>query len=341
MYPTMTDVAREAGVGVATVDRVINKRAKVRPETAQQVLEAAERLGFRRAGLIRHRIDERTDGYKLGFLLQKRSVQFYRDLGDALHTAATTYSSAPVKALIEHLDELTPRHVAARLQALSTRVDAVAVVAADHPQISQTIDQLAHEGTPVFALLSDLSAQGCAGHIGIDQRKVGRTAAWTISRLSRTPGKVAVMLGSHRYLCQEQAEISFRGYMREYAPDFEVMETLISLEDVHLAHEATLDLLKREPDLVGIFVGGGGIEGVIQALQDSHVPRRLVTVCMDLTQITRQALIEGRIDLVISHPLDWMANRLVEAMIEAARGESTHRSIQSLLPFISYTEANV
>ena len=40
----MLDVARAAGVGVATVDRVINRRAAVRPQTAQRVLEAAEQL---------------------------------------------------------------------------------------------------------------------------------------------------------------------------------------------------------------------------------------------------------------------------------------------------------
>ncbi|WP_205905383.1 hypothetical protein [Collimonas pratensis] len=31
--------------------------------------------------------------------------------------------------------------------------------------------------TPVFALISDLAAEACAGYVGLDQRKVGRTAA--------------------------------------------------------------------------------------------------------------------------------------------------------------------
>lgn len=339
--PTMADVAQEAGVGVATVDRVINKRASVRPETAQRVLEAAEKLGFRRAGLIRHRIDEKTAGYKLGFILQKRSTPFYRELGEALITATQMHTASQGKAVVAFLEELTPQHVVAKLHELGNKVDAIAVVAADHPQISQAIDQISAQGTPVFALISDLTADSCAGYVGLDHRKVGRTAAWAISRLSRAPGKVGLMVGSHRYLCQEQSEISFRSYFREYAPDFQVLETLVSLEDIHLAQAATLELLKQHPDLVGIYVAGGGIEGVIQGLKEGDPPAGLITICLDLTEITRQALIDGRVDMVISNPQEWLASRLVEGMTEAVSGKGAKGSVQIILPFTTYTAANV
>ncbi|MEK1853096.1 MAG: helix-turn-helix domain-containing protein, partial [Phyllobacterium sp.] len=44
--PNMTTLAKEAGVGLSTVDRVLNGRAEVREETARRVLDAAERIGF-------------------------------------------------------------------------------------------------------------------------------------------------------------------------------------------------------------------------------------------------------------------------------------------------------
>lgn len=341
MSPTMEEVAKEAGVGVATVDRVINKRAKVRPETAQRVLEAAEKLGFRRAGLIRHRIDERAGGYKLGFILQKRSSNFYRGMADAILAAMLEQSAPQGKAIVEFLDELTPQHVVAKLHELSRKVDAIAVVAADHPQVSQAIDQISTAGTPVFALISDLTADSRAGYVGLDQRKVGRMAAWAISRFSRAPGKVALIVGSHRYLCQEQNEISFRSYLREYAPEFQVLETLISLDDIHLAQESILELLKQHPDLAGLYVAGGGIEGVIQGLNEGEAPAGLVTICHDLTEVTRQALIEGRVDMVISHPQEWMASRLLDVMGEAIRTKGNRGAVQSVLPFTTYTAANV
>ena len=56
--PTVTDVAREAGVSAATVDRVINARLPVREDTTRRVLEAAQKLGFHATGLIRSRLNQ-------------------------------------------------------------------------------------------------------------------------------------------------------------------------------------------------------------------------------------------------------------------------------------------
>lgn len=46
--PTVHDVAREAGVSLATVDRVLNARSGVRPATARKVEEAMAKLRYER-----------------------------------------------------------------------------------------------------------------------------------------------------------------------------------------------------------------------------------------------------------------------------------------------------
>ena len=44
---TIYDVAREAGVSLATVSRVINGSSVVKPKTRDKVLEAIQRLDFK------------------------------------------------------------------------------------------------------------------------------------------------------------------------------------------------------------------------------------------------------------------------------------------------------
>ncbi|RFO95269.1 LacI family transcriptional regulator [Rhodoferax lacus] len=336
----MEDVARAAGVGVATVDRVINRRAPVRADTAQRVLDAAQTLGFRRAGLISKRISEQQRPLRLGFLLQSQRSPFYTALGHALEQAVQALQQQRATPVLAFMDDFTPRKVAERLLALGQQVDAVALVAADHPVIHQAIETLHAQGVPVFALVTDLSAPSVAGYVGMDNRKMGRTAAWSIAKLSQRPGKVGLILGSHRYLCQEQCEISFRSYLRESAPGFQVLETLVSLEDVALAHAATLELLHLHPDLVGVYVAGGGVEGVLEALQEAAMPE-LVTVCHDLTDTTRQALLDGHASVVLSHPCEWMARSLCEAMQKRLQNRQPVGKSQGLLPFTLYTVANV
>lgn len=337
---TVADVAREAGVGVATVDRVINQRASVKPETAQRVLKAAEALGFRGAGLIRNRINESGKKHRLGFLMQKRDSIFYQLLGQALTDAARASPSIQ-GALIEFMDDLTPRRVVEQIREMATKVDALALVATEHPHICNAIDELSEQGLPIFSLISDVTAVKRAGYVGIDNWKVGRTAAWAIANLSPKPGKIAIMIGTHRYVCQEQCEISFRSYFREKAPDFQILETLISLEDRGLAEEATLELLQQHPDLVGLYVAGGGIEGVMDGLREHSPTQKMITVCVDLTPVTSAALIDGYVAMVISHPRELLATHLVDAMINALEGKGSDGPQQLILPLQVFTPENI
>jgi LacI family transcriptional regulator len=339
--PTVADVAREAAVSVATVDRVLNRRAPVTHATARKVLEAAEMLGFHAATLLRRRLDVSAPERTLGFLLQKGSQSFYQLLSTELIKATRTSTAIRGEALVHFLEDLTPAAVAQRLEEFGSRVDAVALVAADHPKVSEAVERLRQKSVPVFTLLSDLTTPGRASFIGIDHRKAGRTAAWAVSRLAGRPGTVGIFVGSHRYLGHELSEISFRSYMREHAPDFRVLEPMVSFEDVHFAHEAMLDLLRRQPALAGIYVAGGGIEGVIEALREHPGQRHVVVVCNELVPETRAALIDGVVDLVITTPLTALAERTVAAMAAALDGQSGEPGGQILLPFELHLPENI
>jgi LacI family transcriptional regulator len=344
--PTMADLARTAGVSFSTVDRVLNGRDAVRPETAQRVLEAAEQIGFYATSLLRQRLRTDVPERTLGFLLQQRSTAFYKILGDALTTATRASSAIRGRPIVEFMDDLTPGAVADRLERLGDKADAVAVVAADHPLVSRALDRLHAKGVPVIALVSDLTAETRTGYVGLDNRKVGRTAGWFVTGLADRPGKVAIFVGSHRYLCQETCEIGFRSYLRENAPAFELIEPITTLESEHYAYENTLDLLRRSPDLVGIYVAGGGAEGVLRALTENgacnRAGNRIVTVCLDLTDHTRTGLIDGIVQAVISHPLELLADRAVDLMARhACRADERDQFSQVIVPFEIFTPESV
>ncbi|MGC9358318.1 MAG: LacI family DNA-binding transcriptional regulator, partial [Anaerolineae bacterium] len=73
---TIKDVAREAGVSIATVSYVFNDRDSVGEETKARVLEAAERLGYRPSVLARNLRAQRSHIIGYGW---------YRQQGDRWH----------------------------------------------------------------------------------------------------------------------------------------------------------------------------------------------------------------------------------------------------------------
>lgn len=346
--PTLTAVAEAAGVSTATVDRMLNSRLPVREATALRIIEAAERIGYHGAHLMRARLQERADRTvrTLGFCLLQRHEAFYQALGRELNAAVARHTS-PGVAVIEYMDAVEPAAIALQLLELGREVDALAVVAVDHPHVTAAIETLHAAGKPVFTLLSDLSAPLRTGFVGVDPRKSGRTAGWAVSRLAKRPGPVAVFVGSHRYLGHEACEMSFRAYLREHAPAFRVLDTQVNLEEAQIAQEATHDLLRRHPDLAGIYdAGGGGAAGMIRALREERPPGHplghVVTVCNELTAEHRAALVDGLVDLVLVTPILRITQTVVSAMHAALdRPEARPQAMQMTLPVEVCTSENV
>ena len=309
------------------------------------MLAAAQKLGFHRTGLIEQRLAQAEPVLRLGVLLQKRGSLFYQDLAKAIQNELSAARAPACRLQLAFVDDITPGAVAQRMLALADQVDVVAVVAADHPLINQAIDQLHTQGIPVIALISNLSAPKLAGFVGMDDRKLGRMAAWGVDRMGRGPGPVGLLVGSHRYLCQEANEIGFRSYLREFAPDLRILETGNSLEDPQLAQEATLDMLKRHPDLRGLYMAGGGIEGVIEALRSSERPPELVVVAHGLTDLTRTALSQGDVQMVLTQSSRWMAHCVLDVALRVRgsvrSGHALTQTLTALLPMETYTLANV
>jgi LacI family transcriptional regulator len=314
---TMEDVARASGHSLATVDRVLNGRSNVRADTAQHIRDAAESLGYFAVDVIRGRLREVRPRRSFGFLLQRPDAVFYRGLTDALVRATQACATVQGKAVVDYVKSQSPEGVAEHIVQLGSKVEALAVVVADHPLVSEAIAHLKARGVPVFALISDLSAPQRAGYAGMDNRRLGRTAAWLITELARQPGKVVMYVGSPRFHCQELSEISFRSYFREHAPAFELLETITTLESEDYGEERTHDLLQQHPDLCGFYMGGSGIEGVIRALRMHKPAQRIVGVGNELTSVTRSALLSGHFHAVLSHPLPALCNALLSEMADA------------------------
>lgn len=339
--PTIEQLAQASGVSVATVDRVLNRRLPVRTETAQRVHEAAGRIGFHAAGLIGQRIRDDLPDFRLGFLLLKTGQDFYRDFARELERAVAGASGFRGVPIIDYASSQEPAEIVAKLEVLARRSMAVAVVAPEHATLTAAVEALRGRGVPVFSLLSDFAAEVRQGYVGVHNGKVGRTAAWMIARCAKAPGKVALIVGSHRFHGHELREIGFRAYFREAAPAFTVLDTMVNLETSQLTHDGLLELAATHRDLVGVYVAGGGMEGAISALRALPPERRPITICNEITPESRAALAENLLTMVIATRLDALSRELVSLMAKALRSGEAASATQTFIPFDIYLPENV
>lgn len=336
--PTIQDLAARADVSVSTIDRILNGRDKVRSGTAERVLAAAEELQFYALPALRQRLKVSPDRLKIGFLLQQSHRGFYRSIAEALASAAEAHAE-PVEVLVEHMNDLSPEAVSDRILRMGEQVQALGVVSAEHPRVSAAIEALAARGVPTYGLISELTAACGTGYVGLDNWKVGRTAGWAIAGLCKRPGRVGIVVGNHRYRCQELNESGFRSYMREHASEFTMLEPVQTFEDNTIAREVTEQLLRREPDLVGLYVAGGGMPGALEALRSSGRAQGMVTVGNDITEHTRTGLMDNLLAMVFAHPVQRLAEEAIGHIVrELASGAQVTKR---LLPFEIFGPENI
>ncbi len=331
--PTIKDLAEEAGVSVATVDRVLNGRHRVREETAMRVYEAANAIGYHATSLIRQRIRQDLPHYNLGFVLQKPRQHFYQTFAREIETAVTEAPGIRGTPHIDFAPSQKPADTVAKLHEMASRCHAIAMAGPDHPTLTAAVEELRARDIPVFSLLSDFAPGVREGYVGTNNRKVGRSVAWIISKTAKAPGKVAVFVGSHRFHGHEMREIGFRAYFREHAPQFEVVDTLVNLETRQITHEATLDLMQSHPDLVGFYVAGGGMEGAISALREENMQGKLAVVVNEKTPESLSALVDETITAVMSTPLPQLSRELVGLMVRAIEEGAADAPGQTFVPF--------
>ncbi|MGR3292019.1 MAG: LacI family DNA-binding transcriptional regulator [Paracoccaceae bacterium] len=338
--PTIRDLAKAAGLSVSTVNRVISGSGSVRHATMQQVLDAAERIAFYGSASIQAKVAAAKQSHRLGIILLQSNREFYQVLAKSLEEAAANFAGCTVKLRIEYLDNLSPDHVADRMLKLGNESDSLAIVAAEHPLVTEAIETLRTSGVPVTGLLSRLSTRFSEHYVGLDSWKVGRTAAWAIDNFCKSPGKLGILVGSHRYLCQEMYESGFRSYFREHNSGFSILESLATFESSAVAREVTENLLQEHPDLAGLFIAGGGVTGALGALRGRRRSKDIVTVALDRINVTKSGLLDGSLNLVIAHPLEALARATIASMIQARSAGTETGNISVILPFDILTREN-
>lgn len=341
--PTISQLAEASGVSVATVNRILAGSESVRPATIDRVRDAAERLGFYGLGVIEARKQDALPRYRLGFLLQQSTRDLYRLFGDNIIEAARRRRDLRIEPLVDFIDRLDPAAIAERLGTLGRECDAVAIIAGDHPLIGQRIAALRAEGTPVVAYITDLSAPDRAGYVGLDNWKLGRTAAWFIAQTTHAPGRVVPFIGNHRYQCQDISDASFRSYMREHAPQLQVEDSRPTHEEPQEAYRIVKELLAEVEDLRGLYVAGGGISGVLRAMREvpQQTRAQVRIVCRDIGPETRKGLSEGLITAALCHPLRQTSDELIDTMVSALVSRNPAAVQQRIVPLEIITPESI
>ncbi len=331
MRPTVNDIAREAGVSLATVDRVLNDRPGVRAKTIQAVQEAIARIGYVRdvaaANLARQR------DYRLAFVVPDTDSQFTGTLLDALAEAGRLSVGARTELILRRFPAEDPHALAHLLADLpEAGVAGVAVMAPETPVLRDAIRDLRQRGVAVVALVSDLPNTEREHFVGIDNRAAGRSAAVLMGRFMG-PGAAKVMVLSDSMLLRESIErrLGFDAVMLERFPWIEVLPSLETHGQASVLRRVVEESLSRNPGVGGIYILASGQRALTTVVQESGLAGRAVVIGHELTPHARAALLGGTMDAVITQNVGHVvrsALRVLRAKIDRVPIDTSQEQIR-------------
>jgi LacI family transcriptional regulator len=290
----MADVAREAGVSLSTVDRVLNGRGGVAPAKATLVYAAARRLKLDRSLALRP-----SRVLRVAVLIQPPTNPFHAALRQGVDVASRLYADLSLQFLVHHVDPNNPRRIAALIRAQHATCDGLIVTIPVDPLVTAALRD-ASARIPVVTMADDVPGSGRAAYVGPDDVRAGRVAGDLMGRFLRPQGgHVVMIIGLDGLLGQRAREAGFRSVLAEFYPEVRVTEVLESREEADRAGLLMRQALARDPELRGVYLCTTGARELVEALKRLGQHGRVPVIVHELTDSRRALLRQRAIDAVI------------------------------------------
>ncbi len=296
---TIQDVAQTAGVSVATVDRVLNRRPGVRNITVERVEAAIRQLNYQPDRLAARLARSRE--YRFCFVLPTGNNSFMLSLGEEVRAMAALMAPERVTIDTRLTDVFDGTALSQTLDLIGDIYDGVALVALDHPSVRESINALVARGITVVTVVSDVPGSKRTHYAGIDNTSAGHTVASLMGKfLGGRKGDVGLIAGSLALRDHIERQFGFEQIMAHEYPHLMVLPVREGRDDWKRVEEVAAQLLANHPNLIGLYNAGGGSRGITTALEKAGRERDIVFIAHELTDHARRALINGTIDAIIN-----------------------------------------
>lgn len=308
------EIARQAGLGTATVDRVINKRAHVSPQTKLRVKAAIEELTAQEAQLA-------ARGRRLFFdVVVEAPQRFSREVKAAAEAVIPQIGSAVCRPRFLLQEIMTEDEVLAALRRILKRgSDGLCLKARDTVKIRQAVNALTEANIPVVTLVTDITQSNRLAYVGLDNTAAGRTSAFLMAKtLDQTPGTVLALRSHEQFSGEEARELAFIPRLAALRPDLHVTKIQGGRGVDFQTTQVLADALNKITDLRAVYSMGGGNRSILTSLSH-HRLTPAIYIAHDLDRENRDLLAQNRIDFVLHHDLTMDIRNAFEAFLQYHR----------------------
>jgi LacI family transcriptional regulator, galactose operon repressor len=294
----LKDIAFQAGLSLATVDRALHGRPGVRTVTQARVRAAIAELQrqYGDAGLAARRFS--VD------VVMEAPARFSNAVRAAFEAELPGMRPAAFSARFHLAETMREQELAAILRAILRRGShGVVLKAPATPAATEMAANLIRAGIPVVTLVTDLPSRCRIGYVGMDNRVAGSVAAYLLGRmLGPDPGAVLLTLSSALFAGEEEREAGFREAVAGRFPQLSAVTVSEGRGVDRTTGALVRAALEAHDDIRAVYSIGGGNRAILEAFGEQKRDCA-VFAAHDLDSDNRALLADGRLTFVIHHDL--------------------------------------
>lgn len=293
---SIKEIAHQAGLSTATVDRVVNDRPGVRRQTVNRVHAAIRELEAQEAQLA-------MSGRKLMIDLVVEAPQAFLDaLQEALRHELPLIQTAIFRARSDLRARFPiPAIVAALERAARLKSDGVILMAPDAAPIREAVARLVGQGIPVVTLATDMPGSHRTGYAGLDNHLTGETAAWMMRKWLADPAPhLIITMRNEAFRGEAEREAGFRDGVVRHWTGAKLTLLVQGKEGADFARRVAE--VSRDTAPAGLYSIGGSNRALVRAFAQLGLPRP-VMIGHDLDPENQALLAENALEAVLYHEL--------------------------------------
>lgn len=316
MAITIKQIAELANVSRGTVDKVLNNRPGVKKETQDKVLRIAKELHYQPNFLGKALVQSKKP-IKIGIILTPEYNPFIQEMLTGIKNAQNEFNAFGIEVIIKMPITLVPAEQISILNELELEgVNGIALFPMDNTIIKNKINQLVENNIAILTCNSKIDGTNDFCFIGQNHYKGGRTAAGLMMKLLPSGGKVGIIISSYHLSWHKDRLNGFTDKIKETNSPIQILEIQENQDRKDEAFKIALEYLNQYPDLNGLYITGGGIGGVGNAIKLLNPPHKINVICHDLIPDAITLLEDGIVDFALGQSPQLQGYQLVKTFFE-------------------------
>ncbi|MEO1113629.1 MAG: LacI family DNA-binding transcriptional regulator [Pseudomonadota bacterium] len=292
------EIAVQSGLSTATVDRVLNERAHVSPQTRRRVQDAIAELTRQESQLAargrRFFID----------IVAEAPVRFTRQIQQATEAVLADFKPAALRPRFTFAETMSAAETDAIVDRIQRRgSQGLCLKARNTEDTRQAVRKLQGRGIPVVTVFTDLPDSDRLAYVGLNNQRAGRTAAYLMLKLLKDDDRtILTTLSQHSFQGEEDRFRAFRSELLRLRPELNLIDASGGGGLSPATALEVRDKLQGVEAIAGVYSMGGGNLAILRTLKEVGIEPG-VFIAHDLDEDNLDLLRDEKLFLVLYHDL--------------------------------------